>query len=99
MTIWVVVSAPIRTAPCWCAMLVRNDAQFFAFLCQAAHGQQEALAVRAVNPTGSQDQMGNSCCLDRLFIGELAAAIHIDRTGRIVLCMVHFLAIENVSVL
>ncbi|MNN21442.1 hypothetical protein D3C81_1347630 [compost metagenome] len=70
-------------APGRCTELVGNDTELVALLRQTEHGQQKVLSMRAVDPAGAQDQVRDAGCLDRLFAGKLAAAIHIDRASRI----------------
>ena len=62
------------------AVLVVDDAQFVLFLSQPPDGEQEVLPAQAIDPAGTENQVRDAAGLHRLFAGELAAAIHVERT-------------------
>lgn len=64
-------------APGGCAVLVGDDAQFFALLRQAQDGAQEVVAAHAACPTGAQDQVRDAGGLDRLpvLVGRVSGFI------------------------
>jgi energy-coupling factor transporter ATP-binding protein EcfA2 len=65
------------------AMLIGDDAQFFAFPRQPHDGAKKIGAVRRINPRRPGDQMRTARLLDRPFAGELAGAIDRERRGRV----------------
>ena len=70
--------------PGGCADLVRHHTQFLALGGQPQHRAQKVVAPRGEDPAGAQDEVIRGDGGDRLFAGELAVAVGVDRTGRIV---------------
>ena len=64
-----------------CAVLVGNHAQFVALGAEAQHGAQEIVTVRRVDPRGAEDEMVGTAVAQRLFAGQLAAAVGAERAG------------------
>lgn len=67
------------------ADLVVHHVQLFALLQQALHGEQEVAPVQGIDPAGAQDQVCAAHRADRLFPGQLAAAVDSQRVGLVVL--------------
>ena len=83
------------------ADLIVDDGEAIAFARQAKHGEKKVVAVRAVDPTGAEDEKFAADVFDGLLAGELAGAVDVERIGRVGLDPwrrfgLGFAAVENV---
>src|SRR3974377_308421 len=69
----------------WSSYLIGNDTQLVSLVQKAQNGQKEILAARGIHPTRAQYQVRSADAANRVFSGEFATAVFVERIGGILL--------------